>query len=161
MLQKFLDEKKSSEETNVDQANDDQNEAAEVDVNFGGKGFKRNDITDSGLPLTKMEASDDAVDLFEYSYSSDSQVLCSADVETTPLAMLADLTNQLQLDPSNSKVERILVKFPLACNLSDTHRFSVSMASKAECEVDHSDEEEKVYMDKLSQLIMSVNMDLQ
>ena len=163
VLQKFLDEKKSSEETI-----DDQNGAAAKvddpekvnDVNFGGKSLRRTDNTGSGLPLAKVQSSDDVVDLFEHSYCTDSQVVCSA-VETTPLAMLAELTNQLQLDPSNSKVEKILANFPLACNLSDTLMFNVSMVRDAGCEVDHSDEEEKVYMDKLSQLIMSVNMDLQ
>ena len=75
--------------------------------------------------------------------------------------MVADLSMQMQLDPTPLRVEKFLAKFPSACNHFDIRRFAGNTSDKG-CEGYRStDEEGKDYMDRLSQLIMSVNMKLQ
>ena len=141
-LQKYLDKKKSSEE-----AVDDQYGAAVLE--------SQGTSCSSGLLLDEKQG----VGLFGKFYCG-LQDACS-DEMTNPKAMLADISKESQLDHSPLKVEKFLAKFPSAYNLTGIRKFAGNTSDKG-CEGYRStDEEGKDYMDRLSQLIMSVNMKLQ
>jgi hypothetical protein len=82
-------------------------------------------------------------------------------LDRTTLAMISDLTMQLQLDPSIPKVEEILAMFPLACNMSDCTLFTETLACDLHYQKCYSAMQDHSNMDQLSKLIMSVIMDLE
>ena len=85
--------------------------------------------------------------------------------DSRPQALTGELCKQLQLDPTPHQEENILGAFHMACNFSNSSKF-VLADSEADYEgyraCDDNDQElELMYMDKLTQVIMSMDMKLQ
>ena len=83
------------------------------------------------------------------------------DVDTSSQASFASNIKQVQVVPTVPEVDEILENSPFTCNSSESFKFVLASNDCEGYRTSESKVQEVDYMDKLSQVIMSVNMDLQ